>query len=397
MKAIISRLLTKIIILGVCVSSLVHANSAINSKKKIILNLHHSHAETGGIENHLRIFNKVFADNGIENIVLTSKNSTYMVNNLTTFKTYNHNDYNPRKEDVTAICQEYDVSTIVCNTPYQINLCLGLNIPIIYVHHHFRYNFSPDEINHFNHVQGIVTVSPIVGEYLQNLQRIGTLKVKHVIHCAPFWDDATFLMFKPTRTKEQFFKEEFNLDLTDQHPIISMVAMMYWCKNQAVLLKAADLLRKQNKTFHIMLAGDGEDEPMLKNLAKDLKLDACVHFIGKTFKVAELLYHSDIHLLSSSHESFGLVHLEAATMKKPFIAATETGAGGFIQNGITGLIFENNNVQALAKTLTLLIDQPKLRTTLGEKAYKFVQDHYTTEALFQIWKTFLHDVQTGTI
>lgn len=373
-------------------------------KKHVLLNLHFRCPDPGGIESHLVGLNKIFAQNGIDNTVVTSKHSSFLLNAINQrsnygplCETYEHDEFDATVNDLQQLCKKHRASTIVCNWLGSLDpsiIATGASkTKIIYMHHNFDANFGLDDIARLNKTKGIIAVSPMITQHLKRLQEAGTITVKHITHIAPFWDEDKFLHYKPTRSRTDFLKQAFNIIINNDYPIICSVANLYWYKNHKVLLNALGILQNQHRLkFHLLLAGDGPERTNLETQTRELGLTHCVHFLGKTLEVVELLHHADLHVLASSHESFGLAHLEAAMMQKPFIGASGTGAEGFIQNGVTGLIFENNNGQDLAEKLLMLLDNAKLRDLMGKRAYRFTRQHYAVEVLFNKWVAFLEKI-----
>ncbi len=372
------------------------------------LNLHYRFPSQGGLESHLLMFNKVFEQHQVSNTLLTSQHSTWLVKNINlppshygpTCRTYHHEGLNPSIFDIINTCKDLHPSTIICNWMDQLPNCIKAaknhSAHTIYMHHTPKDSFTADEIMQLNQTNGIITVSPTLAMHLKKLQETGVITVKHLEHIAPFWDEDQFLGFKPTRSKKDFFINQLQLNIPDDSPVICSVANLYWYKNHKLLLHAIDqLIHKRQKKFHVILAGDGSRKNELITLTRELNLTDYVHFVGKIHEVPELLYHADFHVLPSSNEPFGLTHLEAATMKKPFVGATETGAAEFIQHGVTGFIFENNNAQDLADTLEKLLDNPALCKIMGENAYTFVHQNYSNEALFKKWMIFLKQMEAA--
>lgn len=374
---------------------------------KKMLNIHYKVPATGGVESHMLIFNKIFSQHNIAHYILTSHQSCWIRSMI---ETENHNygnacllftsnDTYPSEQEIIAACKANNITTIIANWGIPNSLIPAiaaakqLSIKVIMVHHRFDYTFSPQDIALFNQTDGIVTVSPIVCQKLKILQQIGKITVKHIAHIPPFWDEERFLTFKPTRTKCEFFQDTYYLYFPKDLPIVVSVGNFYWCKNQQLLIDAfAELINKRHKKAHLILAGEGHDEPSLKTKVAQHKLDNYVHFIGRCIDVPEILYHSDIHVLASKSEAFGLAHLEAAIMQKPFVGATETGAECFIHDGIDGLLFINNNVQDLADKIEQLLDNKEKRLTMGKQARKNVLEHYTSEQFFNTWLTFLNGI-----
>ena len=113
----------------------------------------------------------------------------------------------------------------------------------------------------------------------------------------------------------------------------------------------------QETPAQLVLVGDGPDRSAAEWLAHDLGIYARVHFLGKQERVSELLPLADVLLLPSQLESFGLVALEAMACMVPTIATRVGGVPELIDDGITGLLFDVGDVEAMAKgVLSLLND-----------------------------------------
>lgn len=85
-----------------------------------------------------------------------------------------------------------------------------------------------------------------------------------------------------------------------------------------------------------LLVGDGPERPRLESLCRDWNICHDVKFLGKQDMVEELLSISDIFLLPSEHESFGLAALEAMACEVPVIASNAGGLNEVIVDGQTG-------------------------------------------------------------
>lgn len=371
------------------------------SYNPLILNLHFGTPEPGGIESHLVMFNKIFEQHSINTKILTSPHAAYVVNTVNKSNnsygqqcaTYKHNDFIPRTGDII----EQDPSVVICNYIGQLSNILAIRqfmpIKVIYVQHNFYVEFTDEELKMLNQVDGIVGVSPMVTEYFKTMKEKGRLNVPHITTIAPFFDEQRFVDFKPTRTRSAYFKQEFNINIAENTPVISMIANMFYYKNQALLINAVAALRSiHNIDVHLMLAGTGPDFEQNKALVESLNMQGSIHFLGKVLNTQELLHNSTLHLLASSFESFGVAHMEAALMHKPFIAATKTGIASYIHAGHNGIIFENNNLESLTYGLRFLLENPNAATKMGEEAYKMMREEFSGNATFKKWQNFLTQV-----
>jgi N-acetyl-alpha-D-glucosaminyl L-malate synthase BshA len=105
-----------------------------------------------------------------------------------------------------------------------------------------------------------------------------------------------------------------------------------------------------------VLVGDGPERPRLENLAREEGLQSCVRFLGKQEAVEEILSISDIFLLPSENESFGLAALEAMACQVPVISSNVGGLPEVNKHGKTGYLCEVGDVECMAKHAVGLLD-----------------------------------------
>ncbi|AMC92676.1 hypothetical protein AOC36_01310 [Erysipelothrix larvae] len=89
-------------------------------------------------------------------------------------------------------------------------------------------------------------------------------------------------------------------------------------KNHPFLI---DIIERLDDRFALLLVGDGATRPSIEALVKQKKLDKRVHFVGTTHNVGQYMSASDIFLLPSIHEGFGIVLVEAQASDLPIFAS----------------------------------------------------------------------------
>lgn len=134
---------------------------------------------------------------------------------------------------------------------------------------------------------------------------------------------------------------------------------------------------KVNKTIKskLILVGDGPEKPAIELLCRQLNIAHDVIFLGKIADPKEVLCVSDVFILPSETESFGLAALEAMAMKLPVIS---TNSGGLpevnIQNK-TGFLSDVGNVDEMAENVLKLLNDRKMfnefKTNAFEQAKRF--------------------------
>jgi N-acetyl-alpha-D-glucosaminyl L-malate synthase BshA len=99
----------------------------------------------------------------------------------------------------------------------------------------------------------------------------------------------------------------------------------------------------------LLLVGDGPERHRCEELCRHLGLFSEVRFLGKQDAVEELLAVSDLFIMPSEKESFGLAALEAMACQLPVISSNSGGLPELNINGVTGFTSDVGNVDEMAK------------------------------------------------
>ncbi|MCK7523494.1 MAG: N-acetyl-alpha-D-glucosaminyl L-malate synthase BshA [Ignavibacteriales bacterium] len=110
----------------------------------------------------------------------------------------------------------------------------------------------------------------------------------------------------------------------------------------------------------LLLVGDGPDRSECERLTRELNLTDSVKFLGKQDGLVEILSSSDVFLIPSQSESFGLAALEAMSCGVPVVSSSVGGLPELVKHNETGFIAEIGDVERMAKyTLDLLTNDKK--------------------------------------
>jgi L-malate glycosyltransferase len=127
------------------------------------------------------------------------------------------------------------------------------------------------------------------------------------------------------------------------------------------------LVRKKRKA-RLLMVGDGPDRPKAEWLANTHGISQDVLFVGKQNDMSELLAISDVLLLPSELESFGLVALEAMACEVPVIATRVGGVPEVVRDGVDGFLYDVGDVQSMADGSLSILNNPTVRDGLGKAA-----------------------------
>lgn len=116
------------------------------------------------------------------------------------------------------------------------------------------------------------------------------------------------------------------------------------------------------------MVGDGPERFGLEELCAQLGLCDRVVFIGKVRETQEVLEISDLFVLPSETESFGLAALEAMAMGVPVISSNTGGIPEVNINGETGFMSEVGDVEDMAKNAIYILEDEDRKKIFGENA-----------------------------
>lgn len=124
----------------------------------------------------------------------------------------------------------------------------------------------------------------------------------------------------------------------------------------------------------LLMVGDGPDRSQAEHLARDLGVAHNVRFLGKQDAIEEILSVSDLFLIPSESESFGLAALEAMACRVPVISSNIGGLPELNVEGVTGFLCNVGDIDAMAeKSLYVLEDCDRLNK-FKEAAYNRAKD-----------------------
>jgi L-malate glycosyltransferase len=120
----------------------------------------------------------------------------------------------------------------------------------------------------------------------------------------------------------------------------------------------------------LMMVGDGPEKEKAESLCADLGILNKVIFFGNSNEIEKILCFTDLFLLPSETESFGLAALEAMACSVPVISSNSGGLPEVNKNGITGYLSNVGDIQDMSKNaISILSDASKLKQ-FKENAFK---------------------------
>lgn len=133
------------------------------------------------------------------------------------------------------------------------------------------------------------------------------------------------------------------------------------------VMKVFERVRLEHPT-RLVMVGDGPDRAEAEAYAQAKGFSADVRFTGKQLDISTILACSDLFLLPSATESFGLAALEAMLHGVPVIASRVGGLPEVVRHGVDGYLEPLGDVEAMADDALTLLRKPDLRRKMGEQA-----------------------------
>jgi N-acetyl-alpha-D-glucosaminyl L-malate synthase BshA len=113
----------------------------------------------------------------------------------------------------------------------------------------------------------------------------------------------------------------------------------------------------------LLMVGDGGERSDCEQLCRDLGVGDDVRFLGKQDAIEEILSVSDLFLMPSQSESFGLAALEAMACKVPVVSSNAGGLPELNIDGVTGFLKDIGDIQGMAdSSIYILEDEARLAT-----------------------------------
>ncbi len=143
-----------------------------------------------------------------------------------------------------------------------------------------------------------------------------------------------------------------------QRPAIATIAGMYHRKGIADLIAAFAHLADAFPAAHLYLIGNGPDRPQFEALAASTAVSSQIHFEGYQPEPQRYLRETDIFVLASRQEPFGLVLSEAREAGCAIVASDVDGIPEALDQGAAGLLVPAMNPTALADAIAPLLRDP---------------------------------------
>jgi N-acetyl-alpha-D-glucosaminyl L-malate synthase BshA len=129
-------------------------------------------------------------------------------------------------------------------------------------------------------------------------------------------------------------------------------------KNIPTVIRVFEALRKRYPV-KLLLVGDGPQHAGAEEMVREMRLTEAVHFLGAQEYLEDILPLSDVFLLPSEHESFGLAALEAMSAGLAVVATANGGTSEVVRDGENGFLHAPDDVDGMVGSIAGLLEDPE--------------------------------------
>ncbi len=153
----------------------------------------------------------------------------------------------------------------------------------------------------------------------------------------------------------------------DRNPVLIMNRSFRPLYNVGGFLEALALVRQGRPDVRVFLLGSGPEEPMLRSLARRLRLEEVVRFVGAVpaERMASWLRAADLYVSNSLSDGASLSLLEAMACGLPVVVTDVPALREWVSDGRNGLVVPRGDSAALARALLRLLEDATLRARMG--------------------------------
>jgi glycosyltransferase involved in cell wall biosynthesis len=146
------------------------------------------------------------------------------------------------------------------------------------------------------------------------------------------------------------------------------------------IIRLAARLCPQHPDLTFLVAGDGSRRPDYEQKVRALGLDQRVRFLGYVADMRSFYASCDVVVLPSRSEGCPNVVLESMAMRRALVVSSAAGTREVVNDESEALIFPIGDVDALARAVTRVIEQPALRAALADRAQRRARTLFSTDA-----------------
>jgi N-acetyl-alpha-D-glucosaminyl L-malate synthase BshA len=233
-----------------------------------------------------------------------------------------------------------------------------------------------------NQSDGVTAVS----EYLKK-ETYNHFDIKKEIKVIPNFIDLD--RFK--RSKKEHFKKAI---CPEDEKIVTHVSNFREVKRVPDVVAAFNQVLKNGVKAKLLMVGDGPDRPKAEQKCRELGICDHVRFLGKQEQIEEVLSISDLFMIPSGSETFGLAALEAMSCSVPIISSNIGGLPEVNIHGETGYLCELGDIECLGRCSTEILKDEELHKRMSENARKRAE-LFELDKIVTVYEDYYKEIKEG--
>lgn len=214
----------------------------------------------------------------------------------------------------------------------------------------------------------------------------------------PIYNGLDFTPRTPAMDREAFFRS-VGLEADGDSVVVGIAARLNPVKDVSTLIRGFAKAHEDFTALRLLIAGNGEETEMLRQLAQSLGVERQVCFAGWVSDTDSFYHAIDINTLTSISETFPYALTEGARAALPTISTKVGGVAHLIDHGANGFLIQPGDHEDLAGHLLTLARDPALRHTMGQRLYTKAEQSFSIHAMvkhqLEIYEAILRYTRKG--
>lgn len=190
------------------------------------------------------------------------------------------------------------------------------------------------------------------------------------------------------------FLEKYKINYNGEF-LVGIAARLDKVKDHETFIKACKETLEINPDIIFLIAGDGDEQKKLEEMAKSFGIEKNIYFLGFVRDKYSFFNAIDVNVLTSISESFPYVILEAARLSVPTVSTKTGGIPEIIKDDYTGYLFPIGNYKSLSRYILDLYDQRDKLKELGDNIKREVVERYSHLSMGERQKEIYDEILMG--